>query len=181
MLETPGGNSAPDLPEWFMPPPMIGGYVTGPVVITRSGSLVIAARQVLAFPAGVEVEVEAHARGSRAGTATAPADLPGHPPLEFHVRFADGREAAQDDETGLHSGRGPMLVVTGSQISSGGPDDPEDVRLTLWIWPLPPPGPVTVTCSWPSRGLHDARLVLDGDAIQAAARRAQPFWPEPGS
>jgi len=160
---------------------MIGGYVTGPVVITHSGSLVIAARQVLAFLAGAEVEVEAHARGSRAGTAPVPADLPGHPPLRFHVQFADGREAAQDDETGLHSGRGPMLVVTGSQISSGGPDDPEDVRLSLWIWPLPPPGPVTVTCSWPSRGLHDARLVLDGDAIQAAARRAQPFWPEPGS
>ena len=127
---------------------MIGGYVTGPVVLTCSGSLVIAARQVLAFPAGIEVEVEAHARGSRAGTATVAADLPGHPPLEFHVRFADGRE---------------------------------DVRLTVWIWPLPPPGPVTVTCSWPSRGLRDARLVLGGDAIQTAARRAQPFWPEPGS
>jgi hypothetical protein len=164
-----------------MPPPMIGGYVTGPVVITRSGSLVIAARQVLAFPAGVEVEAEAHARASRAGTAPVPAELPGHPPLKFGVRFADGREAAQDDETGLRSGRGPMLVVTGAQISSGGSDDPEDVRLTLWIWPLPPPGPVTVTCSWPSRGLRDARLVLDGDAIQAAARRAQPFWPEPSS
>jgi hypothetical protein len=160
---------------------MIGGYVTGPVAIARSGSLVIAARQVLAFLAGAEVEVEAHARGSRAGTAPVPADLPGHPPLRFHVQFADGREAAQDDETGLRSGRGPMLVVTGAQISSGGPDDPEDVRLSLWIWPLPPPGPVTVTCSWPSRGLRGARLVLDGDAIQAAARRALPFWPEPSS
>jgi hypothetical protein len=77
VLETPGGNSAADLPEWFMPPPMTGGYVAGPVPITRSGSLVIAARQVLAFPAGVEVEVEAHARGSRAGTTPDPADLPG--------------------------------------------------------------------------------------------------------
>ncbi len=141
----------------------------------------IVARQVLAFPAGVEVEVEAHARGSRAGTAPVPADLPGHPQLRFHVRFADGRQAALDDETGLRSGRGPMLVVTGSQVSSGGPDDHEDVRLTLWIWPLPPPGPVTVTCSWPSRGLPRARLVLDGDAIQAAAIQAQPLWPEPGS
>lgn len=164
-----------------MPPRMIGGYVTGPVPIARSGRLVIVARQVLAFPAGVEVEVEAHARGSRAGMAPVPAELPGHPPLQFHVRFADGRQAAQDDDTGLHSGRGPMLMVTGAQVSSGGPDDPEDVRLTLWIWPLPPPGPVTVTCSWPSRVLHAARLVLDGDAIQVAASQAQPLWPEPGS
>jgi hypothetical protein len=51
----------------------------------------------------------------------------------------------------------------------------------VWIWPLPPPGPVTVTCSWPSRVLHAARLVLDGDAIQAAASQAQPYWQEPGS
>jgi hypothetical protein len=164
-----------------MPPRMIGGYVTGPVPIARSGRLVIVARQVLAFPAGVEVEVEAHAHGSWAGTAPVPADLPGYLPLQFGVRFADGRQAAQDDETGLHGGRGPMLMVTGAQISSGGPDDPEDVRLTLWIWPLPPPGPVTVTCSWPSRLLPEARLVLDGDAIQAAARQAQPYWPEPSS
>jgi hypothetical protein len=164
-----------------MPPQMIGGYVTGPVPVARSGGLVIVARQVLAFPAGVEVEVEAHARGSRAGTGAVPADLPGHPPLQFHVRFADGRQAAQDDEAGLRSGRGPMLVITGSQVSSGGPDDRQDVRLSVWIWPLPPPGPVTVTCSWPSRALPAARLVLDGDAIQAAAGRAQPYWQEPTS
>jgi len=160
---------------------MIGGYVTGPVPVARSSSLVIVARQVLAFPAGIEVEVEAHARGSLAGTAPVPADLAGHQPLQLHVRFADGREAAQDDEAGLRSGRGPMLVISGSQHSHGGPGAPEDVRLTVWIWPLPPPGPVAVTCSWPSRGLHHAGLVLDGDAIQDAAHRAQPFWSGPGS
>jgi hypothetical protein len=179
--ETPGDDGTSDLPEWFMPPTMIGGYVTGPVLVTRSGSLVVVARQVLAFPAGIEVEVEAHARGSLAVTDPVPADLFGRPTLQFHVRFADGREAVQNDETGLRSGRGPMLVITGSQNSYGGPDDPEDVRLTLWIWPLPPPGPVAVTCSWPNRGLHHAGFVLDGDAIQAAASQAQPFWPEPGS
>jgi hypothetical protein len=70
-----------------------------------------------------------------------------------------------------------MLIVTGSEGSSGGPDDDEHVRMSLWIWPLPPPGPVTVTCSWPGRGLQDAGIVLDGDAIRAAASQARPFWP----
>jgi hypothetical protein len=162
-----------------MPPQMIGGYVTGPVLIGRSAGLVIAARQVLAFPAGVEIEVEAHAHGSPGRAAPVTADLAGHPPVRFHVRFADGREAAQDDEAGLRSGRGPMLLASRIESSSGGSDGREDARLTLWIWPLPPPGPVTVTCSWPGRGLHNARLVLDGDAIRAAASQAQPFWPEP--
>jgi hypothetical protein len=178
MAEMPGDGGAAGLPDWVMPPRMIGGHVTGPVLIGRSGGLVVAVRQVLAFPAGMEVEVEAHARGSAGGgPASAAVDLPGQPPLRFRVRFADGREAAQDDEAGLHSGRGPMLIVSGSETSWGGPDDGEDIRLTLWIWPLPPPGPVTVTCSWPGRGLDDARLVLDGDQLRAAAGRAQPFWP----
>jgi hypothetical protein len=182
MAEMPGEGGAADLPDWLMPPRMIGGHVIGPVVIGQSGELVVAVRQVLAFPAGVEVEMEAHARRSPGtGTALVAADLPGYPPLRFRVRFADGREAAQDDEAGLRSGRGPMLTISGAEVSSGGPDDREDVRLTLWIWPLPPPGPVTVTCSWPGRGLDGARLILDGDEIRAAASQAQPFWPQSGS
>jgi hypothetical protein len=62
VLEEPGNDSAGDLPGWYMPPQMIGGYVTGPVLIGRSDGLVVAVRQVLAYPVGVETEVEAHAR-----------------------------------------------------------------------------------------------------------------------
>ena len=54
--------------------------------------------------------------------------------------------------------------------------------MSVWLWPLRPPGPaVTVTCSWPGRGLQDASIVLDGDAIRAAASQALPFWTSPGA
>jgi hypothetical protein len=160
---------------------MLGGYVTGPLLISRSDRVVVAVRQVIAFPAGVEAEVEAHARGPQPAQ---PQRGPLHPPehsLRFRVQFADGRQAAQDDEAGLRNGRGPALVVSSSESSSGGPDDGEDIRMTLCIWPLPPPGPVIVTCSWPSRGLGDTRVVLDANAIRAAASQAQPFWPPRGT
>lgn len=163
-----------------MPPQMIGGHVTGPSLISRSAGLVIAVRQVLAFPSGVEIEAEAHARGAPGWTAPVTAG-PDDPPLRFGVRFADGRQTAQDDEAGLRSGHGPMLTASRTEFSSGGPDGREDVRLALWVWPLPPPGPVTVTCSWRGRELPDARLVLDGGAIRAAASQAQPFWPPSSS
>jgi hypothetical protein len=172
---TPAGDDARHLPEWFMPPLMIGGHVTGPLLITRSGRFVVAVRHVVAFPAGVEVEAEAHSRG----TAPGPDDVSGLPELRFRILLADGREAAQDDEAGLWSGAGPMLKVTGFEGSSGGPGGDEHVRMSLWLWPLPPPGPVTVTCSWPGRGLQDASIVLDGDAIRAAASQALPFWTSP--
>ncbi|MGO9083187.1 MAG: hypothetical protein ACLQDY_29870 [Streptosporangiaceae bacterium] len=58
MVEMPGDGGAAGLPDWLMPPRMIGGHVTGPVLSERPGGLVVAARQVLAFPTGVEVEVE---------------------------------------------------------------------------------------------------------------------------
>ena len=158
-----------------MPPPMIGGHVTGPLLITRSGRVGVAVRHVVAFPAGVEVEVEARSRG----TAPGPDDVTGLADLRFGVVLADGRVAAQDDEAGLRGGAGPMLKVTGFEGSSGGPGGDEHVRMSVWLWPLPPPGPVTVTCSWPGGGLQEASIVLDGDAIRAAASQAQPFWATP--
>jgi hypothetical protein len=172
---TPAGDDADRLPEWFMPPPMTGGHVTGPLLITRSGRFVVAVRHVVAFPAGVEVEAEAHSRGTAPGSD----DVTGLPELRFRVLLADGRVAVQDDEAGLRNGAGPMLKVTGFEGSSGGPGGDEHVRMSVWLWPLPPPGPVTVTCSWPGRGLQDASIVLDGDAIRAAATQALPFWTSP--
>jgi hypothetical protein len=174
----PSNGSAGDLPEWYMPPQMVGGYVTGPVLMVRSDGVVVAARQVVAYPVGFEVEIEAHARGlSPGGPPPDPAIFTSHTELQFRLRLADGRDVAQDDETGLHTGRGPMLAVSRYESSSGGPDDREDIRLSLWIWTLPPPGPLTVVCSWPRRGVQEATLVLDADAIRTAALQAQPFWP----
>jgi len=165
-------------PEWYGPPPMVGGYVTGPLLISQSERVVVVVRQVLAFPSGVTIEVEGHARGSlHAGPTREIHDPAGHSSLRFEIQFADGRQAAQDDEAGLQNGRGPTLFERGSESSSGGPEGGEDVRMTLWMWPLPPPGPVTLVCSWPSQGLDAARAVLDATTIGEAADRAQPFWP----
>lgn len=178
--ETPGNANAGDLPEWYMPPQMIGGFVMGPALISRSDGLVVAARQVLAYPMGLEVEIEAHARGaSPGGSSPGPTGFAEHDQPRFRLRLADGTVVEQDDEAGLRSGHGPTLVVSKSERSSGGPDDAEGVRLTLWIWPLPWPGPLTLSCSWPDRGLRDARLALDGAAVRTAAGQARPFWTAP--
>jgi hypothetical protein len=180
--EAPANGGRHDLPDWRMPPQMIGGHVTGPAVIGRSDQAVVATRQVLAFPTGVQVEVDAHARGASAPPlAAAYGDLLRETDLRFRLRFSDGREATQDDEAGLRTGRGPILMLTGSERGYGDPEDGEETHVILWAWPLPPPGPVELMCSWPSYGLRDKRLVLDGDAIRAAALHAQPFWPVPGS
>lgn len=160
---------------------MIGGHVEGPVVIGRSDGVVVVARQVLAHPGGLEIDVEAHARGSSpdpGGPPPGSVDFTGRAQPRFRLRLADGTEVVQDDEAGLRDGRGHAMIVSGYEAAWGGPQDGEDVRLTLWISPLPPPGPLALSCAWPERGLRDAVLPLDGAAVRAAALRARPFWPE---
>lgn len=172
-----------DLPDWTCPPAMLGGHVAGPWFIAREQNLVVAIRQVLAYPNGVEINIEAHAHGPSVD-GTSPVRVPrdaeeaffNHQP-RFAVRLADGTEVAQDDEYWLRGGRGPTLMVSKAERGSGGPDNHEDALLALWLWPLPPPGTLTLTCSWQRRGLQ-ASTTLDGDAIRAAAEQAVPFWPE---
>lgn len=187
----PYARTMRELPEWFMPPQMVGGHVAGPAVVHRSETVVLALRQVVAYPVGFEVEVEAHARGpypvgapSDAGSDSRPGPEPdpfgARESLRFRLRFADGTVVVQDDDAGLRTGRGPMLMISKGEQSAGGPDNAESTRQSLWIWPLPAPsaGPLTLYCSWPRRGLRDVALDLDVDALRAAAERAEWCWPQ---
>ncbi|MFC1410821.1 hypothetical protein ACEZCY_16125 [Streptacidiphilus sp. N1-12] len=168
MAETSGQYG----PDWQMPPPMLGAHGAGPAVIIRSERAVVATRQVLAFPTGIVIEVEAHGRD----TWQDQYGIEYTDGLRFAVRFADGRTVRQNDSAGLRDGRGPMLHAFSTQSSGGGRNNSEDIQLSLWLWPLPPSGPVTLSCSWPRAGITDAGLVLDGDRLRAAAALAEPFW-----
>ncbi|MFC1438820.1 hypothetical protein ABUW04_11170 [Streptacidiphilus sp. N1-10] len=161
------------IPEWSMPPPMVGGHVTGPVVVARSERAILIVRQVLAYSNGLGIEVEAYGRGTYRQEQGRGPDLDHG--LRFSLLIADGRVARMDDESGLRDGRGPMMTNAGGQ-SGGGYDGSEDVRLSLWVWPLPPPGPVVLTCSWERAGLAEAKLTLDPDAIRTAAAASEPYW-----
>ena len=179
VVVTTGEGNAPEPPDWYMPPKMIGGHVSGPILVSRSEDLIVAVRQILAYPVGFEIELEAHARGpAPGGSPPDPEFFTGLSELHFRLRLGDGRDVLLNDESGLRSGHGPMMVLGNGATSSGGPNDSESIRQTLWIWTLPPPGPLTLECSWPRRGLQDAGVVLNANAIRAAALHAQPYWPE---
>ncbi|HEY4019574.1 MAG TPA: hypothetical protein VGM75_12850 [Pseudonocardiaceae bacterium] len=172
-----GGDSGGPL-GWTAPPRMIGGHATGALVIARSDGLVVALRQILAYPTGFEIEIEAHARGaSPGGPPPDPSEVHTHGQPDFRLRLADGTDVREGDKIGFRGGHGPMLVLSSAGSSWGSdPTGREDFRLTLWAWPLPPPGPLTLISTWPRRGLDETYLALDGEAIRAAALRAEPFW-----
>src|SRR6202050_2858283 len=114
----------PMWPEWAHPPMMIGGHAVGAMVLAKSVDTIIWIRQVLAYPTGVEIDIEAHGRGNRPGGR----DATGH--LPFGVRYSDGRETVLNDSGGIRSGAGPTLTMIGS-TSSGGQDGGWDYEIRL--------------------------------------------------
>jgi hypothetical protein len=65
-------------------------------------------------------------------------------------------------------------------IPAGGGGGSNDVASTgFWAWPIPPQGDVKLYFRWLSQGLEEREVILDGDALRAAAAtaKAQEIWP----
>jgi hypothetical protein len=95
--------------------------------------------------------------------------------LRFGVQFSDGRRATNVE--GYRHDAGPP----GSGIAlhhGGGGSGGRAWHQDMWVWPLPPPGPVTFVCEWPAAGIELTRHELDSALLREAAERAQVIWPE---
>lgn len=46
-----------------------------------------------------------------------------------------------------------------------------------WLWPLPPSGPVRISCEWPFVEVALATVEIDGAALVDAATQARRLWP----
>jgi hypothetical protein len=45
-----------------------------------------------------------------------------------------------------------------------------------WVWPLPQPGTIRVSCEWPLVGISLSAAELDGAVLVEAATRVLPLW-----
>jgi hypothetical protein len=62
----------------------------------------------------------------------------------------------------------------------GGGGSETDWDAECWLWPLPPPGPLTFACVWPAGGVPESRVTLDAGLVHRAAADALPRFAEPG-
>lgn len=67
---------------------------------------------------------------------------------------------------------GPLLLP---HRGGGGHDQRWDTG--YWVWPLPPPGPVTFICQWPAYRIAETRGEIDARLIVDAAGEAREIWP----
>ncbi|GIT79396.1 hypothetical protein LLS1_10650 [Leifsonia sp. LS1] len=99
--------------------------------------------------------------------------------LRLGVELADGERLVADGESWWLPGEltepdGHVLGM--ANWSGGGSDDTQVFSGDLWLWPLPPEGPVTLAWEWPAFGLTEGTRVLSGGRIRDAAVAARPIW-----
>lgn len=86
------------------------------------------------------------------------------------MQFSDGSRATKTSGFHHHGGRAPAgpVLRTGGGGGGGG-----NWRQSQWVWPLPPPGTLTLVCEWPAMRIELTRSELYVQSIREAAARAQ--------
>jgi hypothetical protein len=149
------------------PDGMVPGVVPVALLVARTDTHAVLVDGLLVYPTGFDFDLAVRRR-------------PGHPrhpghrwgdDLHLEVRFADGRSADNHPRRWPHtSGDQPPDPPLLYQSTSG-PDGGH-----VWLWGLPPPGPLTFACQWPTEQIPPSQAELDAGLILAAAQRAQTLW-----
>ncbi len=151
----------PPKQPWFGPPgDEVGVPVHTRVVLASQPRLFIAVTDCVAYSSGFSIAIAIRSK-----------DNLHDPGVQIGVRFSDGQAALAEGLIGdLDNQPGPFISL---QAGSGGGGT---ANFNYFIWPLPPDGPVMITCKWPARGLQAAGKELNGAAIRAAGLKSHSVW-----
>ena len=169
-------------PPWAGPPDNVLPAPFGDrLLVGRSEQAVIAVFGAQACATGFGVEIFAKWRKPGRPEAVRYGfsfdSRPGSDPLRFEIHFADGRVAGGSDRAWDLADPDPGVPRLSPQHGAG--SNREWVQ-RLWVWPLPPPGPVTFVCAWPALEIPETKAVVDAGAILKAAAGATALWPDDG-
>jgi hypothetical protein len=160
-------------PTWSRAPEgTLPGIVPVELLVANTDSHAVLVDGLLAYPTGFDFDLAVRRR-------------PGRPRehrhqeriwddyLRLEVHFADGRTADNDlrrwPRPSGDQPPDPPLLYQSTLGDEGG---------HLWLWGLPPPGPLTFACEWPARHIPPSQAELDAGLILEAATRAKILWPD---
>jgi hypothetical protein len=161
-------------PAWARGPEgMVPGVVPVALLVARTDTHAVLVDGLLVYPTGFDfdVAVRRHPRHPRHREPQWGDEL--RDELRLEVRFADGRRADNGPRRwprpwGDEVPDPPLLYQ-----SVSGPDGGH-----VWLWGLPPPGPLTFACQWPALQIPPSQAGLDAGLVLEAAARAASLWPE---
>jgi len=173
------------MPAWVKPETEVPAVVEVARVMARSDRLAIALTELRAYSTGFSFGLCSVLRVAVSGLSHSPWGPPGPLPddedvpddvLRVGVGFADGASVTNLDRRfgGYdldNEPRRPFLMY-GSAGSSG-----RRYTADHWVWPLPPPGPMTFVVEWPAFGIAESRVEVDAGLVLGAAARCLDLWP----
>jgi hypothetical protein len=177
-------------PPWLGPPEdELGVALPQTLVLGRSDTGVVALSHVLAFADGATFHFHSLARGLPRRQLNQlfheqhvfePGEEPGEGFLRIGVELADGERASNLAGRAWRRGEeddpaGPVFTPTSGGGGSGGPTQ-VSFAWAYWLWPLPPPGPLRISCEWPVVGIELSTAEIDASSIVAASGRASRLW-----
>ncbi len=169
-------------PPWFGPPRgTLPGIARLERVLARTDKVAVCVVQLAAFPTGFEFDVVTMSADEDPALDRLLFGAPNHirrgsgaegispELLRIGVQFADGSKATNTGgfEDPNRPPPGPILHPGGGSGGGG------TWRQTLWVWPLPPPGPLVLACEWPALDIPLTRCEIDAQPVLDAAARAQ--------
>jgi hypothetical protein len=146
-------------------------------VLQQDEGIVVAVPHLDVFPNGFRINLlfllDPHRAQDLRALHQGPTIMP-----RVGVRFADGRVGGQSSMPGMFNL---------SQDSEGFPTQPHvgfagaggggsGWTLSVWVYPLPPDGPLEIHVALPPPATQELSTVLDGSAVRAAAERARIIW-----
>jgi hypothetical protein len=166
-------------PPWSQPPEnVLPAAVALDLLLVRRDGLAVWIADALAYPQGLAFGVVVVRR-------EAPADGMSQRSMPFHgepgaprvgIGFSDGRKAVLHGHHTRPFGGDPATEAR--LASSGGSSSPRRSHGRMWLWPLPPEGPLTFAFAWDEEGVEETTVDVDAGPLIAAADRALELWPD---
>ncbi|HWV50434.1 MAG TPA: hypothetical protein VN035_13345 [Microbacterium sp.] len=195
-IPEPDDDMESNSPRWWAPPEdEVPALAPVSEILAITDHVAIALIGAAVFRDGVEFRVERRLR--RHGLASAEwnelcATFMEHHPwggpsgaqgrLRFGLVLGDGQKVLLDGGGRFTGDFDPTAeprshVLSRHGGSGGGSNGYFSGSDSLWLWPLPPSGPIEFVLQWPALGIGEARTILDGSELAACAPRATSLWP----
>lgn len=177
-------------PVWLGPPEDELGVATPlNLVVGRSEHAAVAVTQATSFTTGVMLSFVAQARelDRRSAQTLFHEQHPFGPGedevpdgfLRLGVELPGGAKASNlggQRPFGADEPAAPVFVHRGGGGGSGRRDR-VTMRHDYWVWPLPEPGTIRVSCEWPLVAIALSTVEIDGAVLAEAATRVFRLWP----
>ncbi|WP_433585267.1 hypothetical protein [Microbacterium hydrocarbonoxydans] len=191
-LPDPEHHEPESPPWWGAPDDELPALLPESRLLATTAHAALAVAGIAVYSTGVEFRM--HGRLRRLGLSAREwgelcAVFTGHGPvdsredfrdrLRYGLELADGERVFADPLFSRHID--PSAPPEGHVLSrrgGGGGGGPKTFTSAdeLWLWPLPPAGPIDLVLRWPAMGIRERRVTFDGSQIPELAEQARPIW-----